>query len=87
MRSDHLSHEVSWVTTYLAQGRDCVKMKIIFSLYRHVNFHLSDVTERKAFVEKPDKRAHGAACVVVFCLAEQERGSPFDIAEINVVTK
>jgi hypothetical protein len=62
-------------------------MEIIFSLYGHVNFHLSDVIERKAFVEEPDKWAYGAACVVVFCLAEQERGSPFDVAEINIVTK
>ena len=62
-------------------------MKCIFSLDGHVNLHLSDVFERKAFVEEPDKRAYGTACVVVFCFAEQERGSPFDVAQINIVSK
>src|ERR1700722_15548555 len=62
-------------------------MKSIFSLDRHVDLHLSDVFERKTFVEEPDERAHGATCVVVFCFAKKQRRSAFDISKINVVAE
>ena len=60
-------------------------MKPIFPINGHLNFHLPNVIKRKALIEEPDEWSYCATGVVVFRLAEQERGSAFDIAQIDVV--
>ena len=62
-------------------------MKSVFALDGHVNFHLSNIFERKGHVEEADEGAYGAACVVVFRFAKQQCGSAFDIPKINVVAE
>src|SRR5580704_16876747 len=62
-------------------------MKSIFTIDGHLNFHLPDVIKREALIEEPDEWSHCAAGVVVFRLAKEERGSAFDIAQIDVVAE
>ena len=87
MLAQRLSLQVFGIAADLAHRAAAIQRIAVGALDPQRDFGSADVVHRELVVEQAHERAERAGRVIVLRLAQQQRGSPFEIAQVDVVAQ
>ena len=82
-----LLDQLQRIAADLRHDRCAVQAVAIRPVDAQRQLHAADIVQGEFFVEQADKRANRTAGVVVLGLAQEESGTAFKVAQINVVAE
>ncbi|MNL95160.1 hypothetical protein D3C76_423470 [compost metagenome] len=82
-----LLHQVLRVTADLAHGTAPGEDEAVLAFHPQVHLGSTHIVQAETFVKQPQQRAQCSGSVVVLGLGQQQRATPFEVTQVDVVAE